>query len=285
VRLRAHLPPVMAARLALGPEELKAPMHPSQVAFLLRAAATSYTVRIGGSGPGRMAEAKRISVAPRLRPAERLAARAEANARAPWKAAIAFARSMQRSARAGKRTARAGAAGAGRGETRDVRSDAVHREVALRVAGLRPVGLPAGGLRVGGLPAGLAASVARQAAPPASLPAPASPRGRATCALPDAGDTPMRRPPREAGSGGAPGAVRRLMRLTLTEASAPRSTALACTWMPRIKPARAAPVWRKAPPGPRVPPGSHVSPASRVPPPAGVAAVLRAGCVQQFHRK
>jgi hypothetical protein len=79
--------------------------------------------------------------------------------------------------------------------------------------------------------------------------------------------------------------VRRLMRLTLTEASAPRSTALACTWMPRIKPARAAPVWRKAPPGPRVPPGSHVSPASRVPPPAGVAAVLRAGCAQQFHRK
>ena len=45
VRLRAYLPPEMAARLAVGPAELAAPVHLSQVAFATRHATMTYNVR------------------------------------------------------------------------------------------------------------------------------------------------------------------------------------------------------------------------------------------------
>ena len=95
-RLRAYLPPEMAARLAVGPPELAAPMHPSQVAFAkLRAAI------LCGACHRALDPVVKAGVALRARAAERLAALAEANARAPWTAAIAFARAAQRAARGG----------------------------------------------------------------------------------------------------------------------------------------------------------------------------------------
>ncbi len=83
--LRAYLPPEMAARLAVGPAELAAPVHLSQVAFATRHATMTYNVRKGAARLGRSSGtgrgvAEQAGVALRLREAERLAARAEADA-------------------------------------------------------------------------------------------------------------------------------------------------------------------------------------------------------------
>jgi len=123
-QLQAHLPPEMAARLEQGPPELKAPTHPSQVAFEAKVASTAWSVSAGGGGAGRMAGRspgqapgdkgravpEKTPLMPNWRDAERAAALAEVAARAPWRAAIVFARAAKRAARearAAKRTERA----------------------------------------------------------------------------------------------------------------------------------------------------------------------------------
>jgi hypothetical protein len=139
--LRAHLPPEMAARLEQGPPELRAPKHPSQVAFEAEVASTACYVSPGGAGAGRMAGTGRAmtekaGVMPNWRDAERTASLAEVAARAPWRVAIAFARAAKRTARearAAKRTERARLAS---GKARRPRSDPMTRETAARVAGL-----------------------------------------------------------------------------------------------------------------------------------------------------
>jgi hypothetical protein len=140
-RLQAYLPPEMAARLALGPKELAALKHPSQVAFEMRQAATSRTVKAatsgtvkaGAKGRKRSAGTRRATadagVVLRARETERQAVRAEAAACAPWRAAIAFAR-------AAKRAARGAAPRPGNRPTRTARSYAMQRESAVRAPGL-----------------------------------------------------------------------------------------------------------------------------------------------------
>jgi hypothetical protein len=136
LRLREHLPAEMAARLALGPAELKAPDHPSQVAFSKTADPMRGNVRNGGGATGRAAASGRAGGAARLalrvREVERREALAEAAGQAPWRQAIAFARAAKRAARvargqvlAARRAERARAAG---GATRIPRSDAMKRE-------------------------------------------------------------------------------------------------------------------------------------------------------------
>ncbi len=136
LRLREYLPAEMAARLALGPAELKAPDHPSQVAFSKNTDPNAWTVRNGGGATGRAAASGRAGGAARLalrvREVERRAALAEAAGQAPWRQAIAFARAAMRAARvargqvlAARRAERARAAG---GATRIPRSDAMKPE-------------------------------------------------------------------------------------------------------------------------------------------------------------
>jgi hypothetical protein len=78
-RFRAWLPADMAARLEIGPAELGPPPHP------------------GWGTPPYIVDGRVL----RGRLAERMAARAEADALAPWRAAIAAARTARREARAG----------------------------------------------------------------------------------------------------------------------------------------------------------------------------------------
>jgi hypothetical protein len=258
--LRAYLPPEMAARLAVGPAELATPVHLSQVAFATRHATMTHNVRKGAARLGRNSAtgrgvAEQAGVALRLREAERLAARAEADATAPWKAAIAIARAAKRAARGGRARPSSGTMPAARNNT-------MQREIALRAAGLRAAGLRAVGLRAAGFRA--------PGRSPAALDAPRQSASRADRA------PPARRISGEAGNDAIqpePGAARGLMRLTPTKATAPRSTTLVCTWVSRKK-ATAAGGFRCA-----APPGSHAPQGS----PVGVAPVLRAGCVQQFH--
>jgi hypothetical protein len=201
--------------------------------------------RLGrNSGTGR-GEAETVGVALRLREAERLAARAEAAATAPWKAAIAIARAANRQARGGRARSSSGTIPA-------ARNNAKQREIALRAAGLRAAGFRAPGRS------------------PAALDAPRQSASRADPAPParrisgDAGNDTIQREP-----GAAPG----LLRLTPTKAAAPRSTTLVCTWVSRKQATAAARFGRAPPSGPHAPQAS----------PVGVAPVLRAGCVQQFH--
>ena len=126
-RLLGYLPAEMAARMAQGvPPELRAPMHPSQVAFLARRAAD-------GGREGGAAE-----LAPCAREKEREAVRAEREVQAPWRAAIAFARAarrgerqeraaerVERRARGSERAARRVRAGTLGGETENSRNDPV----------------------------------------------------------------------------------------------------------------------------------------------------------------
>ena len=98
-QLRAYLPAGMAARLEAAPEELRAPKHPSQVAFdALNARACCDSVP-PGLGLGRRARAARarlgaddglvdgaVAVALRGPATERLATRAETASQAPWRA-------------------------------------------------------------------------------------------------------------------------------------------------------------------------------------------------------
>lgn len=157
MRLRAYLPAEMAARLSEMPAELTSPEHPSQLAFAALAAATPGSsdpgpsdlwsgdlgstggghapangsrqscdepVRSGGGtarpGPGAGRAAGTAGPALRGWAAERLAAQAEADARAPWRKAIAFARAAKRAARAS--TAKPARRAAG-GTTRAARQD------------------------------------------------------------------------------------------------------------------------------------------------------------------
>jgi hypothetical protein len=82
LRLRAYLPAEMAARLALGPAELKAPDHPSQVAFSKRADPMPWNVRTGGKAARSANAARRadraVRLARRVREVERREALAEA---------------------------------------------------------------------------------------------------------------------------------------------------------------------------------------------------------------
>ncbi len=107
-RLQVYLPAGMAARLDVGPEELRAPKHPSQEAFeALQEAAgrTSVPAPLGlgrrsraawarlGAGGG-VADAA-AAVALHGRETERLAMRAETASQAPWRTAIAAARGLR----------------------------------------------------------------------------------------------------------------------------------------------------------------------------------------------
>ena len=130
--LRAYLPAAMAARLALPVLELAASPHWSHsapqlaadLADLLNSATTlgssaeGHACGVDADGPaaGEQAPIEGIPITPARRVAERLAARAEAAVRAPWKAAIAFAR-------AAKREARGNAGQSGDGAARDLRND------------------------------------------------------------------------------------------------------------------------------------------------------------------
>jgi hypothetical protein len=138
-RLRAYLPPVMTARLELGPPELKTPKHPSQVAFERSRATGRGEIPLSGRDPGghdsagrdssghdpkshdpterkpagripRKAGAGRASVdasvALRGRETERLAARAEVASRADWRSGIVFARMAKQVVRGMKRRMR-----------------------------------------------------------------------------------------------------------------------------------------------------------------------------------
>ena len=129
VRLRAFLPPAMAVRVALGPAELKAPDHPSEVAFSSGRDPNAWNVREGAARTGRAAASGAAGGAARhalrVREVERRAALAEAASQAPWRQAIAFARAAKRAARAARGAARAGVA---EGAAQIPRSDAMKPE-------------------------------------------------------------------------------------------------------------------------------------------------------------
>ncbi len=114
-----YLPPDMAARLAHGPDELAAPIHPSNLPFLApqdampcEARPRARQRRDSGLRTGPAADAPQAArtgerpTPPTGRAAERVAARAEAAALAPWRQAIAFARQARRAARQARRVAR-----------------------------------------------------------------------------------------------------------------------------------------------------------------------------------
>jgi hypothetical protein len=104
MKLGGYVPREVAARLAVVPAELRAPVHPSQIPYLEIATKT-----LGSGGPdvpGRCAAG--AFSAPRVRAAELAAARAEQAALAPWRAAIAAARLAKREALAARRAARMG---------------------------------------------------------------------------------------------------------------------------------------------------------------------------------
>jgi hypothetical protein len=175
VRLRAYLPPEMAARLGQNPPELRAPMHPSQVAFAGQAATKPRDglppghapgVSAGVGSPASETGAGRTGLAgePALqgREAERLAARAEAAARAPWNAAIAFAR-------AAKRALRGASAGVRGGKTCKMRSYPMRRPGVPACVTLEAGTLEAGAGRVG--PQALVPGASRGAAEPGIRPA------------------------------------------------------------------------------------------------------------------
>jgi hypothetical protein len=251
LRLREHLPAEMAARLALGPAELKAPDHPSQVAFSKTAdampcrtchRALDPVVRNGGGTTGRAAAAgwadRAARLALRVREVERREALAEAAGQAPWRQAIAFARAAKRAARVARgrvvAARRAERARATEGATRIPRSDAMKPEDRRGGGGLGNAG------------GGPAAQAARPLIkhPPARLtrvfwgmglpPLPrqalvcssgSKPAGPARCILHIPRFNAMKREKR-----GAPG----LTRLNPTKALAPRGTTPAGTRGPSV---------------------------------------------------
>jgi len=118
-QLQGYLPAGMAARLDKAPDELKAPKHPSQVAFEALQAAAGRTGVPAPLGLGRRARAARVrlgadsgapdgaaAVALRGRATERLATRAETASQAPWRAAIAAARGLERAMTGARRQIR-----------------------------------------------------------------------------------------------------------------------------------------------------------------------------------
>jgi hypothetical protein len=264
-RLRAYLPPEMAARLELGPPELKAPKHPSQVAFERLHATTPCsppppghnppghdpTGRKPAGGTRRRAGRGRASVDAKLalrgRKTERLAARAEAASRDQWRSAIAFAQGAKCAA---KRAARS--------VGRKTRNDPMRgMPEGARVA--RPEGDNAA--RAGGLLT-LGEALAREVM---------TRRLRAELAL--RRNDPVECLPPCAGPDGDPPSVPGPTRPSPTKATALGSTTLARTWEPstsEILDARfgpAAPVgWQ----GPQMPP-------------TGIAAILIGSYAQRPH--
>jgi len=100
-RLKAYLPPGMAHRLMQGPPALSAPKHPSQVAFEVAVASSSWTVSGGGDGKARAGGMGTARAVVSWRDAERALARTEVAALAPWRAAVAYARVAKRLVRIG----------------------------------------------------------------------------------------------------------------------------------------------------------------------------------------
>ncbi|HET6238330.1 MAG TPA: HGGxSTG domain-containing protein, partial [Acetobacteraceae bacterium] len=101
-RQQAFLPPDVAARLAMVPAELSAPVLYSQTA---KPEITTKTLRSGGrDARGRFTA--RARAVPRGRAAELEAARADRAALVPWRTAIAAARLARREALAARRAAR-----------------------------------------------------------------------------------------------------------------------------------------------------------------------------------
>jgi hypothetical protein len=134
-RLQPDLTPEMAALLEDYPEELRAPKHPSQLAFeaalIPGSLGSSARGRASARGQAQPARAKQARVMPSWREAERAAVAAEAKSRAPWKAAIAFARAARRARRVARAAARAAA------KTRGGQTNTMQPENAAAVPGCR----------------------------------------------------------------------------------------------------------------------------------------------------
>ena len=325
--LRAYLPPEMAARLEQGPPELASPMHPSQVAFAMRAGSLGTgaggqapgngvpadcdpVVRTGGGAAGGDAGAGRAALAAGLalrgRQAERLAARAEAAGRAPWRAAIAFARAAKLAAcgastqagngtthktrnnpmqqpvtlapatgRAAEHAAPGASAQAGNGTTHETRNNPTQQPAPLQAATLHdPVGPRPGDAAARVVLAAAASPAWRRDATADQVRggrAPATSAGRAGRALGDQSQVsrndPMQLPGTGLRPGDAPGAVPRRTRLTPTKAAALRRTTLAGTWEPGLA-VLLDPLFARAPAGWRVP--QEAPPGWRVPQPSRV---------------
>jgi hypothetical protein len=104
-RLSAHLPPDMAARLARGPDELWPPVHLSNQPYVTNPESAWHSAKSLPTA-ARSRAAPRGSATPHGLAAERLAARAEKAAMAPWRQAIAAARATKRAVRAARREAK-----------------------------------------------------------------------------------------------------------------------------------------------------------------------------------
>ncbi len=141
-RLWRYLPPDMAARLAEGPRELGAPMHPTDQPFFAApdAMGCNVTVRPAATGASKPRKPRTPNPPPPAgRAAERLAARAEAAALAPWREAIAFAFAVKRAVRQAR---------AARRQMQAARRNGIQREPVGACPGggnaMNPPGLPGG---------------------------------------------------------------------------------------------------------------------------------------------
>jgi hypothetical protein len=277
LRLRAHLPAEMAARLALGPAELKAPPRPIQGAFAANESPTTSNVRNGRRAARRERRFSRAGGAAGLVPpgraAERLAALAEAERQAPWRRAIAFARAAKRAARVAQRAASVRATG---GEARIARPNDMQRENAAEAPGLcdgggGPVSEATAQPRSGpGSALNGATALQRELALRA-----AGLRAR-NCGQ-DPGDAALKpgpgsKIPEPNPMNREPAAARRLTRLTPTKAAALCSTTLAGTWKPSLQ-SVLTPLFARA-----VPSGWFVPQASRLM--AATGSVWNGGCCE-----
>jgi hypothetical protein len=265
-QLQAYLPAEIAARLDAAPEELKAPKHPSQVAFEALHATTPCNCLPPRLGLGRRVRARLgadggavdgAAMVLRGRAAARAAARAEAATQAPWRAAIVLAQEAKRAAREARRQTRNLRNNpprvAAEAETHNPRNDPM-RGVTLRArvtAGApvdAPSEVPAGrpvGDRVACVPGspGWGEALAREVT---------ARRVRAESAL--RGNDPMRGPAAGAGAagagvGGGARVARKVPALGSTRGLALGSTTLAPTWAPSMAEILAAQFGPAAPEG------------------------------------
>ena len=298
--LRPYLPAGMAARLDAAPEALRAPKHPSQVAFEALCAATQFDNMPAALGLGRRARAAQTrlgaggavaddarALALHGRESERLAARAEAASRAPWLVAIAAARGLKRVVREARRQTRDSRNNSIRGAgdrtrvsrhdpTRGVREQTPEsRHDPIRGAAVRAqatgtplelrVGAPAvhqAGDTTGWAPAspGLGEALAREVM---------KRRLRAEMAL--RGNDPIRGNAASAGAGGGAQVASAATGLGSTRGVALGSTTLARTWEPSVAEVLGARF------GPAVVEGWWGVPVA----PLGIAAVPNGGCAQR----